>query len=1249
MAEKKKNPNLLAAGSSHAYSRSQPHLFLPMMNMNAMAPGPAVKYRANPISHFSTQYSAHTPQYPALPSPSNIARSQSSKQHQPAPNPNAAAPEFLRSKPKHIQQHSVPVDDGGGGADKSHARNASLSYIQQRQSQFFLANLSEPSDSDDDDIYDDMYKDGMGANSQVIQSKLSAQQRKKAKKRKGKGKGARAETHNDMWCCGVCTYQNNLLLAYCELCGAKKPEKPHLVKQPIYAPLNGRKKAFAKQTHSQTHNNLPAPSPSPQSPDTDNSGLGLNLLDLEEDDGDNQQAQHQEIPDLLSVPANTVMSPRRHIRHTQSESNVLMAKQNVLKYWQCAVCTFASNPIEYPVCKVCSALPPQAPPSPPPPADAAAGNKQQATGKLYAQQQQALDALSVSHLNGAAALEPVVAAAAAAVDGFPIANGAVNKRLSKKRNSNIKFTAKKEKVETGPLGHHKKASITELPMLDQSKSSKKKTAAPAGAAGAENAVVDFNFSDDQAQQQSSSSPAKGKVFYGDIPDLPMDGDADDKPSGPAPAVPAAADGTIASLGSDIQAQNEANKSVGGGIGSFLGNLYRRARAQSTDISAPNSAFSAEHQRARARSKSPFAGGGGGKNGSNASQPNEKRNISVATMPKKQQERIAKRLNGLHDKKSLLKELDNSVAKLQKKLKQHADQVMQLKSQINVTEQHRAQELKQWGAWYILELVELAKEYYDHRLSYLNHMIELEKLHIECFSEKLQRLEIASKRIKKNKKWTVDDVRNNIEVAFHTAWRIRLSQDVPDKQDYAKQLSKIVESLKLGYEAKKTTLGKEEVSIEERKEQVFLFLQSTLAKYESRQMAENKEFKLSRNLENEDDFFAPYDETDQNLFDSFVLDQRTKEGRILSHWLVFIRKKSVDITFEDLSDFMQKLSHTFLHSYSLSNKQYYECVRILCYRCVLRQRVIKRIVFDLIDTAPSLDPAEVAAAANGGGSGGAAADNNAAASASSSTENPELIAMRQIANLDVVYGKKVMWMRALNAQQLGIKSDYWLKQEEHVFGDALTAAAPRSQNGRRSSQIAMLAGKDIPFAEAINLMGQLEVDFAVVEAYKEQIESKNRSNAPAAKKSMFHRGNKLLSIEEEKKQQNASDDAKRNKNLIPFILPQTGLQTLLAATKCVYSTAMEYYYRQYPEKKGDKDDDGAYISQDDLFPIILYCVMQSKLETPHRFIHFVEHILPKEKTTMGQSAFALSALKAAVEYISHAKPATFGMDSEIELD
>ena len=88
-------------------------------------------------------------------------------------------------------------------------------------------------------------------------------------------------------------------------------------------------------------------------------------------------------------------------------------------------------------------------------------------------------------------------------------------------------------------------------------------------------------------------------------------------------------------------------------------------------------------------------------------------------------------------------------------------------------------------------------------SFISLWIQLARLHIECFKEKLSKLETASRNIKKNgKKWNLDDIRNNIEVAFHTAWRIRLSQDVPEKQEFAKQMSSIVGTLRANYVRKK---------------------------------------------------------------------------------------------------------------------------------------------------------------------------------------------------------------------------------------------------------------------------------------------------------------------------------------------------------------------------------------------------------------------------------------------------------------
>ena len=158
-------------------------------------------------------------------------------------------------------------------------------------------------------------------------------------------------------------------------------------------------------------------------------------------------------------------------------------------------------------------------------------------------------------------------------------------------------------------------------------------------------------------------------------------------------------------------------------------------------------------------------------------------------------------------------------------------------------------------------------------------------------------------------WNLDDIRNNIEVAFHTALRIRMLQDVPEKQDYVASVAQIVEVLARQYVAKRAALGQHELSLTAQAAGVFVFAehpcQVRVAREESGQRG------------------------------ALVLVQCTKEGRIVQRWLLFIAKQKRQIWFEDLADFMQQLAHTLLNSYSLVSKQYDEAVPILFYRCILR--------------------------------------------------------------------------------------------------------------------------------------------------------------------------------------------------------------------------------------------------------------------------------------------------------------------------
>merc|ERR1712228_776579 len=261
-----------------------------------------------------------------------------------------------KNNQNHKSKQKATTKANNSDKNGNHARNASLSisYIQQQQQHFFMEQPMPSDSNSDDDIYEDMIKDGLGANNN---NQHSQQQNKQKKQKHNK---SREETE-DVWCCAVCTYQNNMLLGYCELCGCKKPDKPSIVKRVVYSENNAQNE----------DNSSPSPpSPQPQSTDinvldvtqgNDSSQIQFeNMLPINDNQSNEENASkhHQQIPNLLHIPKRNGLH-----RHTQSESNVLMTKQRAAKYWACSVCTFNENPIDYPVCKMCSALPPERPPS----------------------------------------------------------------------------------------------------------------------------------------------------------------------------------------------------------------------------------------------------------------------------------------------------------------------------------------------------------------------------------------------------------------------------------------------------------------------------------------------------------------------------------------------------------------------------------------------------------------------------------------------------------------------------------------------------------------------------------------------------------------------------------------------------------------------------------------------------------------------------------------------------------------------
>ena len=227
--------------SSHSYSRSQPQL--PGFMRIQSSPIGAM-YHNNPISHFSNQYSANSPNMNIMyqnnirhavqasggSSPyDQLTNKQQMYGNQSFPHKSQHPQSFQPMGAKHQIQNSGSQNKRKGG----HERNTSLSmsYVQQKQAQFFSDNPPAPASDSDDDIYENMQNDGFGANNKHIQAKINGNNNKKPKSKSKKKNGAKSRDETeDVWCCSVCTYQNNMLLGYCELCGCKKPDKPSIVK-----------------------------------------------------------------------------------------------------------------------------------------------------------------------------------------------------------------------------------------------------------------------------------------------------------------------------------------------------------------------------------------------------------------------------------------------------------------------------------------------------------------------------------------------------------------------------------------------------------------------------------------------------------------------------------------------------------------------------------------------------------------------------------------------------------------------------------------------------------------------------------------------------------------------------------------------------------------------------------------------------------------------------------------------------------
>jgi len=72
-----------------------------------------------------------------------------------------------------------------------------------------------------------------------------------------------------------------------------------------------------------------------------------------------------------------------------------------------------------------------------------------------------------------------------------------------------------------------------------------------------------------------------------------------------------------------------------------------------------------------------------------------------------------------------------------------------------------------------------------------------------------------------------------------------------------------------------------------------------------------------------------------------------------------------------------------------------------------------------------------------------------------------------------------------------------------------------------------------------------------------------------------------------------------------------------------------------------------ITGDTLFPIVVYCIVQSGIDKWHKWFIMMEKFFNPNVLSFGQTGFCFSLIKAAIAYIMQQKPSNFSLDDDIQ--
>ena len=324
---------------------------------------------------------------------------------------------------------------------------------------------------------------------------------------------------------------------------------------------------------------------------------------------------------------------------------------------------------------------------------------------------------------------------------------------------------------------------------------------------------------------------------------------------------------------------------------------------------------------------------------------EQNSISVLHhIPAHEQLLIEQQIQYISSKQALQGELASVKATIHKKIKLHHSRIVALHKQMSKLRGEHKKQRQLWDEYAILMLQKLCGSYFSALFGLLESRIQIETYYLQCFELKLEKVKTAGDKLSECiGDWDMDDARQYVKSTMITISKIRTSPEVHTKRDSLEGMRAQIARLEQQYEAQKEVLNAPRVDHEKRTSHITFYLKGIINEFN----AGNGNIKLTAT------YFCKPDI--QEIFNSFVLDQRVEIGKVVKNWLAFLeRNASKEIVFKDIYMFIERLINTFLKVYRLDQTSgrynFYEyCMRFM-YPCIVNLETVDQILGKIAATA-----------------------------------------------------------------------------------------------------------------------------------------------------------------------------------------------------------------------------------------------------------------------------------------------------------